>query len=126
MDYPTVSSCHSRKACQCPVSAMLSLEYGCHGPFKFGPILLQNSQVTLLKSHNCLMLRYLPFSKIGMNTTEHRFEPYRQIGMCECTLLGVFSCAFQIWYHRYKCSHFGMCSTLTKLTHNPKVGGGDS
>lgn len=71
------------------LSVLLSLAHGCRGEFKFGPILLQNSQVALLKSHNCLMLQYLPSSKIGMSTTEHRFEPYRQAGMCEYTLLGV-------------------------------------
>lgn len=71
---------------ECAVSAVLSLAHGCHGAFKFGPILLQNSQVTLLKSHINI---YLPVN-IGMNTREHRFEPYKQSGMCEYTLLGVF------------------------------------
>lgn len=75
---------------ECPVSAVLSLAHGCRGAFKFGPILLQNCQVALLKSGNCLMLQYLPSGKIGASTPEHRFEPYRQTGMCEYTLLGVF------------------------------------
>lgn len=80
----------SPKKPECPVSAVLSLTYEYRVTFKFGPIFLQNSQVALLKSRNCLMLQYLPSSKIGINTTEHRFGLYRQTGMCEYPLLGVF------------------------------------
>lgn len=73
VDYPTVFPAAATEKHECPVSAVLSLADGCHGVFELGSILLQNSQVTLSKSHNRFM-HQLPFSKIGMITTQNRFE----------------------------------------------------